>query len=119
MWAVAPAGPSTRIVASGSTTIRVSEVTCRFASGPSLARHDTDGRRACPRADHRGEVRAARVLRPVGVVDPLVEGPVHRLEGDLLRDAGRGDPSGFLSKRSLVPARVAPVVGADVEAVVD
>ena len=76
----------------------------------ALARHDLDCRRAGTCADHRAEIRAAMVLRPVGIVDEFVDRAVDRLEGDFLRHAGSSDPPRFLPHRGLVPARVLPVV---------
>src|SRR5260221_313384 len=59
------------------------------------------------------------VLRPVGVVDAVVDRSVHRLEGDLLGHAGSDDPPRPLPRCGLVPTRVLPVVAAHVEGVVD
>src|SRR5438105_2085760 len=41
----------------------------------ALSGHDLDGGGAGAGADHRLEVRAAAVLRPVGVVDAVVDRP--------------------------------------------
>jgi hypothetical protein len=84
-----------------------------------LARHDFDCRGAGPRVDHRAEVWAVMVLRPVGVVDAAVDRSVHRLEGDLLRHPGGDYPSGRLPHRGLIPTRILPVLAAHVEGVVD
>src|SRR3954449_3930328 len=84
-----------------------------------LAWHDLDGRGAGAGADHRAEIRAALVLRPVGVVDEVVDRPVDRLERDFLRHAGGSDPPRLLPHRSLVPTRALPVVGTHVEGVAD
>src|ERR1700756_2492737 len=64
---------------------------CIGLTGVIFARRDFDcgGTSAC--GDHRAQVRAAMILRPVGVIDLFVDGSVHRLEGDLLRHAGRDD----------------------------
>jgi hypothetical protein len=55
----------------------------RRGSGIGLARHDLDCRGAGTCGDHRAEIRAATVLRLVGVIDPVVDRPVDRLERDL------------------------------------
>ena len=59
------------------------------------------------------------VLRPVGVVDEVVDWPVDRLEGDFPRYAGGSDPPRLLPHRGLVPTRILPVVAAHVEGVID
>jgi len=59
------------------------------------------------------------VLHPVGVVDAVVDHPLHGLEGDLFAHAGGNDPTRLLPHSGLVPARVFPAVTADVESVVD
>src|SRR4051794_15764877 len=84
-----------------------------------FARQDLDGRGACACADHRAEVGAAVVLRPVGVVDEVVDRALDLLERDFLRPAGGGDPPRLLAYRGLMPARGPPVVGAHIEAVAD
>ena len=84
-----------------------------------IARHDLDRREPGACADHRAEVRAAAVLRPVGVVNEVVDRPIDRLEGDFLRHAGGSDPPRLLPHRGLVPSRVLPVIGAHVEGVAD
>ena len=82
-------------------------------------RRDLDCRGAGACADQRVEIRAATVLRLVGVVDKVVNRPVDRLEADFLRHAGGSDPPRLLPHRSLVPTRVPPVVGAHVEVFAD
>src|SRR4051812_147550 len=72
-------------------------------SGTGLTRHDLDRGGAGGRPDHRAQVRVAAVLRPVGVVDTVVDRAVDRLEGDFLRHAGRGDPPRLLPHRGPVP----------------
>jgi hypothetical protein len=59
------------------------------------------------------------VLRPVGVVDAVVDRSVHRLKGDLLRHGGGDDPPGLLPHRGLVPTVILPVVAAHVEGAID
>src|SRR4051794_19293812 len=76
-----------------------------------LARHDLDGCGAGACADHRAEVRAAVALRPVRVVDAVIDRPLDRLEGDFLRHAGGRDPPCLLPYHRLVPTRLLPVVG--------
>src|SRR4051794_13022678 len=68
-------------------------LTCRRAF---VSRHDLDCRGAGACADHGAEVRAAVVLRPVGVIDPVVDRPVHGLESDFLRQTRGGDPTRLL-----------------------
>ena len=51
-------------------------------SGIGLTRHDLDRGGAGGRPDHRARVRLAAVLRPVGVVDTVVDRAVGRLEDD-------------------------------------
>src|SRR5262249_38661669 len=87
---------------------------CARRSGIDVVRHDFDRGGASACADHRAEVRAAAVLGPVGIVDEIVDRPVDRLEGDLLRPAGGDDPSGLLAYRGLVPTRILPVIAAHV-----
>jgi hypothetical protein len=70
-------------------------------AGIGLARHDFDCRGAGACADHRLEIRAAVVLRPVGVIDEVVDRTADGLERDLLRHAGGSDPARRLP--SLVP----------------
>jgi len=97
------------------TYSRVSSMSCIGF----LARHDFHCRGAGACADHRAKVRAVMVLRPVGVVDAAVDRSVHRLEGDLLRQAGGDYPPGRLPHRGLVPTRILPVVAAHVEDIID
>ena len=40
--------------------------------GTLSSRHDLDGRRASPRADHRRKIWASLVLRPICIVDAIV-----------------------------------------------
>ena len=84
-----------------------------------LARHGLDRRGAGAFADHRLEVRAAMVFRPVGVVDAVIDRSIDRLKGDLFRHAGGDDPPRLLPHCGLVPARALPVVAAHIEGVVD
>src|SRR5271166_2741157 len=91
----------------------------RKDSGVDVARHDPDGRRAGASPDHRTEVGAAVVLRPVGVVDAIVDRPVNWLEGDLFRHARGDDAPGLLPHSSSIPARVLSVIAAHVEGAVD
>src|SRR5690242_10923621 len=84
-----------------------------------LAWHDLDccGASAC--ADHRLEIWAAMVLRPVRVVDEIVNRPVDRLEGDFLGYVSSSNPPCFLAHCGLVPTGLLPVVRAHVELVTD
>src|SRR5438270_10164294 len=84
-----------------------------------LARHDLDGRGAGGCADHGAEVRAVAVLRPVRVVDPVVDRPLHGLESDFLCQTGRGDPTRLLAHGGLVPTGAVSVVGTHVEGAVN
>src|SRR5216684_1697123 len=68
-------------------------------SGSSVARHDLDRRGSCAWADHGVEIRAAAVLRPIGVVDAVVDRTVDRLELDFPCHAGGDDPSRLLPCR--------------------
>jgi hypothetical protein len=49
------------------------------------------------------------VLRPVSVIDPVVDRSVHRLEGDLLGHADGDDPPRLLPDCGLVPTRFQPL----------
>src|SRR5947207_4810404 len=84
-----------------------------------LARRDLDCRGSGTCADHRLEIRTATVLRAVSVIDTIVDWPVDRLEGDLLRHAGGDHPPCPLPYGGLIPARLLSVVAADVEGVID
>src|SRR5260370_40667111 len=84
-----------------------------------LARHHPDCRGAGAWPDHRSEIRALPILLPVRVVEEIVDGPVHRLESDFLRQAGSSDPPCLLPHRRLIPTRVLPVVRAHVESAVN
>src|SRR6266851_7774546 len=53
------------------------------------------------------------------VVDAVVDRPVYRHEGDILRQASGDDPPRLLSHGGLIPTRALPVVAAHVEGVVD
>ncbi len=64
---------------------------------------DLDCGRTIALADHRLQIWAAFVLRPVGVVDPVVDRPVHLVRIPLLSSAGGGDSPSFLLQGSLVP----------------
>src|SRR5262249_37743921 len=57
-------------------------------------------------ANHWVQILAASVLRPVGIIDPIVEGTLDRLEGDFPRHSGGGGPARRLTPPGLVPARV-------------
>jgi hypothetical protein len=57
----------------------------------------------------RAELRAAMVLRPVGIVDAVVDPAVDRLGGYFLRHAGGDDPPRLVPNRGLVPTRVPPL----------
>src|SRR3954453_9280832 len=81
----------------------------------SDTRPDPYGRRARAVADHGSEIPAALVLRPVCLVDPFVDRSLDGFEAHLPRRARGGDPPRLLPYRRLVPARVPPVIGADVE----
>src|SRR5439155_25995666 len=84
-----------------------------------FARRDLDCRGAGTCADHRPEIRTAAVLRAVCFVDAVVDGPVDRLESDLLRHAGGGDAPCPLPYGGLIPTRLLSVIAADVEDVID
>ena len=51
------------------------------------------------RADHRAEVGAATIFRPVRIVDAVVDGSFDRRERDFLGQTGGDDPSRLLSDR--------------------
>jgi hypothetical protein len=53
------------------------------------------------------------------VVDKIVDRPVDRLEGNLLRHAGGDDAPGLLPHRGLMPTRVPSVIAARVEGAID
>jgi hypothetical protein len=80
-----------------------------------LLRRDLHGRRPCTRTDHRAEVFAVTVLRPIGVIDTVVDRAFHHFESYFFRHPCRGDPPRFLPHGSPIPARVLPVIRADVE----
>jgi hypothetical protein len=88
---------------------------CARSSDPCRTRRDPDGRGTGPGADHRAEIRTAPVLRPVGVVDCVIDRFVDRFESHVLRHAGDCDPARLLARRGLIPTGVPPVVGTDVE----
>src|SRR5208283_1035318 len=81
---------------------------------PSLFRgfawHDPERCGAGALADHRLEVRAARVFRAIGVIDAVVDLPAHRLEGDFLRHPRGRDSPRLLPQRGLVPPRFLAVI---------
>jgi hypothetical protein len=66
-------------------------------------------------SDHLREVRAPLVLAAIGNIHAIVDGTLYRLEGNLVRHPRQCDPASLLPQRSLVPARVLPVVGAHIE----
>src|SRR5262245_3128158 len=76
---------------------------------------DSDRRRPSAGADHWAQVLAVAVLRSVGIVDSVISRPIDRLECDFFCQAGSCDPSGFLTHRGLIPARVTPVVSAHIK----
>src|SRR5215213_2547881 len=71
------------------------------------------------RADRRAQIRAAAVFRPVGLIDAVVDRPADRLESDFPCHPRGRDPARPLPERRLTPARVAPVVGTHIKAVVN
>lgn len=81
-----------------------------------IARPDLDRRSTSAGSDHRAEIWAAVVLRPVGVVDEVVGRPIGGLKCDFLRHFGGNNPPSSLAHGGLVPARVQPVIGAHVRA---
>src|SRR5262249_5962528 len=84
-----------------------------------LARHDLYCRGAGAYADHWAQVRAATVLRALGLVDTVVDFAADLLERYFFRHAGSSDPPGLLPYRSFIPTRVLPVVSAHVECIID
>ena len=56
----------------------------------------------------------AAILRPVRVVDSVVDRTADRLEDDFFRHTGRTNATGLLRQSRLIPTRLLTVVAADV-----